>query len=46
MLGEVDKDEENMRKMKSFFDEMLRLTESWKTVKKIQYCEKLKGKTK
>jgi hypothetical protein len=28
MLGEVDKDEEKMRKMKSFLDEMLRLTES------------------
>ena len=28
MLGQVDKDEEKMRKMKSFLDEMLRLTES------------------
>jgi len=28
MLGEVDKDKEKMRKMKSFLDEMLRLTES------------------
>ncbi len=27
MLGEVDKDEEKMRQMKSFLDEMLRLTE-------------------
>ena len=46
MLGEDNKDEEKMRQMKSFLDEMLRQTEWWKTGKKNPILWKIKGYNK